>query len=90
MRIVFAAACLAFCLGPALAQQPQDAPSTNPHATGRTVAPDSKGPKQPQGHTGPLETEGRSAPPESPQGQTPPNMHAAPEGSNKTIVEPKQ
>jgi hypothetical protein len=87
------AATIACCAGLALAQSsPQGSgdSTASPHSTGRTVAPDSKGQKQPQGHTGPLETEGRSAPAESPQGQTPPNMQAAPEGSGKTIVEPKR
>lgn len=89
MRIAFLAACFVLCAGSVLAQQQADPPASS-YSTGRTVAPESKGPQQPQGHTGPLTTEGRSAPPESPQGQTPPNMHAAPEGSDKTIVEPKQ
>lgn len=95
MRLLLTAACVVFSAGLALAQQQQqqqqqgsgDTPAT-PHSTGRTVAPDTKGQKQPQGHTGPLETEGAAAPAESPQGQTPPNMQAAPEGSSKTIVEP--
>ena len=90
MRFMIAAAALALCAGAAIAQtQPQNTPAT-PHSTGTTVAPDTKGPIQPQGHTGPLETVGKSAPPESPQGQTPPGMQAAPDGSDKTIIEPKQ
>ena len=90
---LIAAATIACCAGLAFAQsQPQGTGDTSatPHSTGRTVAPESKGQKQPQGHTGPLTTEGQSAPAESPQGQTPPNMHAAPDGSDKTIVEPKR
>ena len=64
--------------------------SASPHSTGRTVAPEVKGQKQPQGYTGPLETTGPSAPAASPQGQTPPGMQAAPEGSSKTTVEPSR
>jgi hypothetical protein len=90
MRIMIAAAALALCAGTAFAQTPPDDSSTRAteHSTGRTVAPETKGAKQPQGHTGPLETTGRSAPASSPQGQTPPGMQAAPEGSDKTIAEP--
>jgi hypothetical protein len=75
-----------------MAQSQPDGGSTpaTPHSTGTTVVPDTKGKVQPQGPTGPLETTGRSAPAHSPQGQTPPGMQAAPEGSSKTIVEPKQ
>ncbi len=93
MRIMLAAAALAMCAGTVLAQTtPPDDAATRaaPHSTGRTVSPETKGEKQPQGHTGPLETEGRSAPAASPQGQTPPGMHAAPEGSDKTTVEPSK
>jgi hypothetical protein len=94
MRVAFAAFLL--CAGAASAAA-QTSPSTDmsptpatPHSTGRTVAPETKGQKQPQGYTGPLETTGPSAPAESPQGQTPPGMQAAPEGSSKTTVEPSQ
>ena len=57
--------------------------------TGRS-APEEKGQLQPQGWTGPLETKSGGAPPESPQGQSPPGMQAAPEGSTKTVVEPRK
>ncbi len=91
MRVLIAAACLGLYAGIALAQpQTKDTSPATPHSTGTTVAPETKGKIQPQGHTGPLETVGPSAPAESPQGQTPPGMHAAPEGSSKTIVEPKK
>jgi len=89
MRLVLAAASIALTAGLALAQNTNQTPSSK-HSTGTTVAPETKGQKQPQGNTGPLETTGPSAPPESPQGQTPPGMHAAPEGSTKTTVEPKK
>ncbi|MGY4574339.1 hypothetical protein GPL21_08260 [Bradyrhizobium pachyrhizi] len=58
-------------------------------ATGRS-APEEKGQPQPQGWTGPLETKSGGAPPESPQGQSPPGMQAAPDGSTKTVVEPRK
>jgi hypothetical protein len=58
------------------------------HSTGRTIVPETKGQKQPQGWTGPIETGVGGAPASSPQGQTPPGMQAAPEGSSKTTVEP--
>jgi hypothetical protein len=61
----------------------------SPHSTGRTVLPpEMKGVDQPQGKTGPLEMRSGGAPASSPQGQTPPGMQAAPEGSDKTIVDP--
>jgi hypothetical protein len=58
-------------------------------ATGRS-APEEKGQLQPQGWTGPLETKSGGAPAESPQGQSPPGMQAAPDGSTKTVVEPRK
>jgi hypothetical protein len=90
VRLTLAAAFL-FCVSGASAQS-QNTPdsSTTPDSTGRTVTPEVKGQKQPQGYTGPLETTGPSAPAESPQGQTPPGMQAAPEGSSKTTVEPSR
>jgi hypothetical protein len=85
------AACLALSVPSASAQNPNNPDSTaTPHSTGTTVAPETKGQKQPQGHTGPLETTGPAAPAESPQGQTPPGMQAAPEGSSTTTVEPSR
>jgi hypothetical protein len=91
MRIALAAAVLVAISGPALAQSQTsgDTPASK-YSTGRTVSPDNEGPRQPQGETGPTGTEGRSAPAESPQGQSPPGTHAAPEGSSKTIVDPKK
>ena len=93
MRIALAAVFLAFCAGPAFAQtQPaQTQPTDSPQSTGRTVSPETKGQMQPQGRTGPIEATGTGgAPAESPQGETPSGTEAAPEGSSKTIVEPKQ
>lgn len=94
MRTIFVAACLAFSAGPVWAQaqstggeQPQ-ASDKSEFSTGRTVSPETKGQKQPQGWTGPIETKSGGAPAESPQGQSPPGMQPAPEGSTKTIVEP--
>ena len=90
MRIALAAFYLAFGATMALAQaQPPGKPGNSPHSTGRTVAPDTEGQKQPQGDTGPLNTTSGGAPAASPQGQTPPGMQAAPDGSSKTIVDPK-
>lgn len=92
MRIALAVICLVVGAGLALAQtQPSDKSTTDSqHSTGRTVSPDTKGQMQPQGPTDPINTTTGGAPAESPQGQTPPGMQAAPEGSSKTIVEPKQ
>ena len=39
--------------------------------------------------TGPVDTTSGGAPAESPQGETP-GVQAAPDGSSKTIVEPKK
>jgi len=60
------------------------------HSTGRSSSPSTQGQAQPQGPTGPLETKSGGAPAESPQGQTPPGMQAAPDGSDKTIVDQKK
>jgi hypothetical protein len=91
MRIALATAYLVFCAGIALAQtQPGGKPpADSPHSTGRSVSPETKGQMQPQGLTGPIDTTTGGAPAESPQGETP-GVQAAPEGSSKTIVEPKQ
>ena len=91
MRIATAVLCLIASSAIALAQdQSPKQTGDSQHSTGRTVAPDDKGQAQPQGPTGPLNTGTGGAPAESPQGQTPPGMQAAPEGSSKTIVEPKK
>jgi hypothetical protein len=94
MRLVCAAVCLAFWAGAVFAQtSPSGQPTPDsPHGTGRTTSPDTKGQAQPQGRTGPIDTRTRAkgAPAESPQGETPPGTEAAPEGSSKTIVEPKR
>lgn len=90
MRTVMIA--VMFILGTAIAsaQAPAQPGTDSSHSTGRTVSPATKGQPQPQGQTGPIETKSGGAPAESPQGQTPPGMQAAPEGSSKTIVDPKQ
>ena len=65
------------------------APADEPKSTtGRTLTPETKGQKQPQGWTGPINTGQGGAPASSPQGQSPPGMQAAPEGSSKTTTEP--
>ena len=94
MKIALAALCLLCGLGSAMAQA--QAPSSpnqrgdSPQSTGRTtISPETQGVIQPQGRTGPLETGTGGAPASSPQGQTPPDMQAAPEGSDKTIVDKK-
>jgi len=91
MRIALAAIYLAFGATVAVAQAPPaDKSADSPHSTGRTVSPETEGKKQPQGDTGPINTTTTGgAPAESPQGQTPPGMQAAPDGSSKTIVDPK-
>ena len=90
MRIALAAIYLAFGATVSLAQAPPaDKSADSPHSTGRTVSPETEGKKQPQGDTGPLNTTSGGAPVASPQGQTPPGMQAAPDGSSKTIVDPK-
>lgn len=86
MRILLAGVYLTFTVAVALAQV---APDQSPQSTGRTVSPETEGKQQPQGNTGPLNTTQGGAPPESPQGQTPPGMQSAPEGSSKTMVDPK-
>ncbi len=93
-RVAFLAVCLLCTTGSVWAQSENKAPDKSPavnksdQSTGRTVTPQDKGQKQPQGWTGPLTTGSGGSPPESPQGQSPPNMQAAPEGSSKTVVEP--
>ena len=92
MRIAMTTALL-LILGGAIASAQTPATKSGPdsgHSTGRTVLPDATGQTQPQGPTGPINTTSGGAPAESPQGQTPPGMQAAPEGSSKTIVAPKQ
>ena len=88
MRIILIATiCWALSCGFAIAQaDPKKDVNT---ATGRS-ATEEKGQLQPQGWTGPLETKSGGAPPESPQGQSPPGMQPAPDGSTKTVVEPRK
>ncbi|MCA6121744.1 hypothetical protein J6500_07510 [Bradyrhizobium sp. WSM 1704] len=88
MRIVLMTTiCWALSSGFAIAQADPNKDANT--ATGRS-APEEKGQLQPQGWTGPLETKSGGAPPESPQGQSPPGMQAAPDGSTKTVVEPRK
>jgi hypothetical protein len=91
MRIAYAALCVCLCGGGCAVAQTQSAPNQpgdSPQSTGRTIiSPETQGVAQPQGRTGPLETGTGGAPASSPQGQTPPGMQAAPEGSDKTIVD---
>ena len=92
MRLTLAVLCVAVCtsLASAQTQSEQKQPADSEHSTGRTVLPDdNKGPPQPQGRTGPITTGSGGAPAESPQGQSPPGMQPAPDGSSKTIVDPK-
>lgn len=92
MRVTLIAFCLICSAAMASAQTPVPDKPLDPsaHSTGRTVTPETKGQLQPQGWTGPIETKSGGAPAESPQGQSPPGMQAAPEGSSKTVVEPKE
>jgi hypothetical protein len=90
VHFIIATAILLWAGGASAEKQKIPDSSATPHSTGRTVAPEVKGHKQPQGYTGPLETTGPAAPAASPQGQTPPGMQAAPEGSSKTTVAPEQ
>jgi hypothetical protein len=90
MRIAGASLLVTLCAAVAWAQapSPSNQPGDSPSSTGRTVLPsEMKGAQQPQGATGPLETGTGGAPASSPQGQSPPAMQAAPEGSDKTIVD---
>ena len=90
-RLTFAAAYLAFCTGAVFPPaQAEGTKAVSPHNTGKTAVPETKGQKQPQGHTGPLETTGPSAPADNPQGETPPGMQASPEESSPTTVNPKK
>lgn len=93
MRILLAILCAICSIGIAAAQSDRAAdkkPGDSPHSTGRSTVPAKDGPVQPQGPTGPLETKSGGAPAESPQGQSPPGMQSAPDGSSKTIVDPKK
>ena len=89
MRTFVGGICLLFTVAMALAQGAPEQPGDSPHSTGRTVSPETEGKQQPQGNTGPLNTTQGGAPAASPQGQTPPGMQSAPDGSSKTVVDPK-
>jgi hypothetical protein len=91
MRLILAALCVAAGTSMASAQTSSDEkrPGDSQHSTGRTVLPDDKGQLQPQGWTGPITTGSGGTPAASPQGQSPPGMQAAPDGSSKSIADPK-
>jgi hypothetical protein len=91
MRLALAALCVATCswMASAQTQSEEKKPADSQQSTGRTVLPDDKGQLQPQGWTGPLTTGSGGTPAASPQGQSPPGMQAAPDGSSKSIVDPK-
>ena len=59
-----------------------------PAGEGRTTVPETKGQPTPQGWSGPINTGSGGAPASSPQGQSPPGMQEAPDGADKTTVEP--
>jgi hypothetical protein len=79
MRIVMTAVLFILSASIAPAQTSAQPGTDSSQSTGRTVSPATKG-----------QSKSGGAPAESPQGQTPPGMQAAPEGSSKTIVEPKR
>jgi hypothetical protein len=93
MRVAIVASCIIMCAGGAFAQNPPSGQTgaVSGHSDGRTVLPpeikDEK--NSPNGRNKPADTGSGGAPAESPQGQTPPAMQAAPEGSSKTIIDPK-
>jgi hypothetical protein len=92
MRLTLAALCVATSasLASAQTQSEQKQPADSQHSTGHTVLPDdNKGQLQPQGWTGPITTGSGGTPAASPQGQSPPGMQAAPDGSSKSIADPK-
>jgi hypothetical protein len=89
MRTFVGSLCLLCTLAMAAAQDAPKQSGDSPHSTGRTVSPETDGKQQPQGNTGPLNTTEGGAPAASPQGQTPSGMQAAPDGSSKTVVDPK-
>ena len=89
MRTLVSGFCLLLSVSMPLAEDAPKQGGDSPHSTGRTVSPEAEGKQQPQGNTGPLQTTEGGAPAESPQGQTPSGMQAAPDGSSKTIVDPK-
>jgi len=91
MRLVFITVCLTWLtiFIPSSVNAQNTVPTDKPEwSTGRTLTPETKGQKQPQGWTGPTNTGQGDAPASSPQGQSPPGMQSAPEGSSKTTTEP--
>ncbi|WFU43484.1 hypothetical protein QA640_14145 [Bradyrhizobium sp. CB82] len=88
MRIILITTiCWALSCGYAAAQA---GPKKDVNSTTGRSEQEEKGQLQPQGWTGPLGTKSGGAPPESPQGQSPPGMQAAPDGSTKTVAEPRK
>jgi hypothetical protein len=91
VRLFIIIAGLSAFLGCGLAVAQTDQTKGNSATTGTVrTPPEDKGQLQPQGWTGPINTQTGGAPAESPQGQSPPGMQAAPEGSTKTVVEPRK
>jgi hypothetical protein len=92
MRLTLAALCVVTCTSmvSAQTQSEEKQPADSQYSTGRTALPDDgKGQLRPQGWTGPITTGSGGTPAASPQGQSPPGMQAAPDGSSKSIVDPK-
>ena len=91
MRLVFITVCLTWLtiFIPSSVNAQNTVPTDKPEwSTGRTLTPETKGQKQPQGWTGPTNTGQGGAPASSPQGETPSGMQSAPEGSSKVTTEP--
>jgi hypothetical protein len=88
VRFMMIVMCLLVSCG-ALVMAQADSKKDLKAPTGRSP-PEDKGQLQPQGWTGPLNTTTGGAPAESPQGQSPPGMQPAPDGSNKTVVQPSK
>ena len=89
MRTLIGGLCLLCTVAATASQEAPKQSGDSPHSTGRTVSPETGGKQQPQGDTGPLNPTEGGAPAASPQGQTPSGMQAAPDGSSKTVVDPK-
>ena len=92
MRTVVLTSILALGVSTAVAQTVSPSQTERlKEGTGRTDIqshqPNSQ--QTPQGPSGPLNTTTGGPPASSPQGQTPPGMQAAPEGSDKKIIDTK-
>jgi len=90
MRIILASAAVIAAMTIAAAQDAaRKGPDTSGQGSEDTYLPSHQQHReqQPQGPTGPLDTTHGGAPAASPQGQSPPGMQAAPEGSDKRIID---